>query len=190
MRHVKHNHKLGVKTAHRKALVANLAAALLRHGRIRTTLPKAKALRPFIEKIITQAKRAKSAGGAAALHYKRTALARVRDVEAIDLLFNEKVEEFMNRNGGYTRIYKLVKRVGDAADMAIIELIPGDDTGYSKKKKGKAAKDDSAGETEEVTEVEAVEAEEVESTSDETAEPEAAVETPEDSAEEETDKKD
>ena len=110
--------------------MANLAVALITHGRIQTTLAKAKALRPFIEKIITMARKAKKADPARAVHLRRQAIARIRDKVAVKTLFNEKVDEFVNRNGGYTRIYKLVPRRGDAADMAIIEFIAGDDQGY------------------------------------------------------------
>jgi large subunit ribosomal protein L17 len=133
MRHLKHRFQLGRKKEHREALMANLAAALLRHGRIQTTLPKAKALRPFVEKVITLAKKAQGAPGERALHYRRQALARVRDKEAVALLFNERAEEFSSRGGGYTRIYKLGNRLGDAAEMAVIQLIAADDEGYAKK---------------------------------------------------------
>ena len=136
MRHNQHRHKLGVKTAHRAALLSNLAAALLRHKRIRTTQAKAKALRPFVERVITLAKKGYEAETPEArLHYRRLALSRVRDPEAVRLLFQERVEEFLNREGGYTRIYKLVPRRGDAAEMALIELIDADDEGYTKPKK-------------------------------------------------------
>ena len=136
MRHKNHRHQLGVKKEHRLALMANLAAALLTHGRIRTTLAKAKALRPFSEKIITLAKKAAATEDSAKkLHFRRLAIARVRDKGAVKKLFDERVEEFLVRNGGYTRIYKLVPRIGDAADMAIIELIDAADAGYEKSKR-------------------------------------------------------
>jgi len=138
MRHLKHRHKLGVKTAHRGALLANLSASLILHKRIQTTLSKAKALRPFVEQVITLAKKAHATEDPARkLHFRRQALAKVRDKEAVAILFSERVEEFVNRPGGYTRIYKLVARQGDAADMAIIELIDADDEGYTKPKKGR-----------------------------------------------------
>lgn len=141
MRHLKHRFQLGRKKEHRIALMSNLGAALLRHGRIQTTLPKAKALRPFIEKIITLAKKAEGASPEKALHYRRLALSRVRDKEAVALLFNERASTFSNRTGGYTRIYKLGTRIGDAAEMAVIQLIPEEDEGYAKKsRKGRAAK--------------------------------------------------
>ncbi|KAF0093854.1 MAG: large subunit ribosomal protein L17 [Puniceicoccaceae bacterium 5H] len=121
--------------------MANLAAALIKHGKIQTTLPKAKALRPFVERIISMAKRAKNAPTPErALYLRRLAVSRVRDNEAIAILFNEKVEEFLNREGGYTRIYKLGNRRGDAAEMALIQLIPADDEGYSKSRKKGSAK--------------------------------------------------
>lgn len=111
--------------------MANLACAIIKEGRIKTTLPKAKALRPFIEKLITLAKRGNLAD-------RRLAASRIRNKEAVQILFNEKVEEFKDRPGGYTRIYKVGARIGDGAEMALIELIPGSDEGYGKKKKKKA----------------------------------------------------
>jgi len=122
-------------------MMGNLAVALITHGRIQTTLAKAKALRPFIEKVITLAKKAEKANDAARkLHFRRLAISRVRDKKAVALLFDERVSEFTERSGGYTRIYKLGQRVGDAAEMALIELIDGNDEGYNKKPKKKAAK--------------------------------------------------
>lgn len=126
-------------------MMGNLAVALIQHGRIETTLPKARALRPFIEKIITLAKKAEKANDAARkLHFRRLAIARVRDKQAVAKLFDELVTEFTERNGGYTRIYKLGQRIGDAAEMALIELVDGNDEGYNKKPKKKAAKKKSA----------------------------------------------
>ena len=140
MRHSKRRHILGVTGPHRSAMMGNLAVALISHGRIETTLAKAKALRPFIEKIITLAKKAEKANDAARkLHFRRLAIARVRDKKAVALLFDQRVSEFTDRAGGYTRIYKLGQRVGDAAEMGLIELIDGNDEGYEKPKK-KAAK--------------------------------------------------
>jgi len=140
MRHLKHRHQLGRKKEHRQALMANLAAALLKHDRIKTTLPKAKALRPFVEKIITMAKKAQTASPERAIHLRRLALAKVRDPQAVALLFREKAQEFSARPGGYTRIYKLGTRIGDAAEMALIQLIPSTDEGYEKKQKPASAK--------------------------------------------------
>jgi len=138
MRHRNHRHSLGVTKEHREALMANLSAALFRHGRIQTTLAKAKALRPFAEKIVTLAKKAAATEDASRqLHYRRIALARVRDKAAVKQLFNERVEEFTDRTGGYVRIYKLIPRESDGAPMAIVELIEAADEGYSKPKRSR-----------------------------------------------------
>lgn len=141
MRHNKHHASLGVTREHRKAMLSNMGASLIKHGRVETTLTKAKALRPFIEKVITKAKNAAASSVKAdALHLRRMALKDIRDEGAVTLLFNEKAAQFANRSGGYTRIYKLgPQRIGDAAEMAIIELIAADDQGY-KKSKGAAKK--------------------------------------------------
>ncbi len=141
MRHNKRKHKLGVSGPHRSAMMGNLMTALITHGRIETTISKARALRPVIEKIITLAKKAEKANDAARkLHYRRLAIARVRDKNAVAKLFDELVTEFTDRNGGYTRIYKLGQRIGDAAEMGLIEFVDGNDVGYSKKPKKKATK--------------------------------------------------
>ncbi len=124
MRHLKHHFQLGVKQEHRKALVANLASQLFLHGKIKTTVIKAKALRPFAERIITLAKSAANAEKPEQkLHYRRLAIARLRNEVAVKKLFDELTEQFLNRNGGYTRIYKLMSRVGDGAPMALIQLV-------------------------------------------------------------------
>jgi large subunit ribosomal protein L17 len=138
MRHQKHHASLGVTREHRAAMLSNLAASLITHGRIKTTLTKARVLRPFIEKAITKAKHAAGKSEAKdAVHLRRLVLADIRDEDAVTLLFNEKHKEFSNRAGGYTRIYKLgPQRLGDAAEMALIEFVKADDTGY-KKSKGK-----------------------------------------------------
>ena len=137
MRHKKHHASLGVTREHRKAMLSNMGASLIKHGRIETTLTKAKALRPFIEKVITKAKNAASAKVKAdALHLRRMAMKDIRDEAAVTLLFNEKAAQFANRSGGYTRIYKLgPQRIGDAAEMALIEFVGADDQGYKKPKK-------------------------------------------------------
>jgi large subunit ribosomal protein L17 len=138
MRHNKHHASLGVTVEHRRAMLSNMAASLITHGRIETTLTKAKALRPFIEKVITKAKQAAAKSEKKdAIHLRRLALSDIRDETAITKLFNETYKEFANRNGGYTRIYKLgQQRLGDAAEMALIEFVKADDQGY-KKSKGK-----------------------------------------------------
>ncbi len=116
MRHNKHHASLGITREHRSAMLSNMGASLIKHGRIETTLTKAKALRPFIEKVITKAKKAaalpKENGklSASAIHLRRLALKDVRDESAVTLLFNEKVAQFEKRSGGYTRIYKIGAR--------------------------------------------------------------------------------
>jgi len=142
MRHKKHRASLGVTREHREAMLSNLAVGLITHGRIKTTLTKAKALRPFVEKVVTKAKQASAKTDKKdALHLRRLALRDVRNPEIIDLLFNEKVKEFANRPGGYTRIYKLgAQRQGDAAEMALIEFVKADDPGYKKSRKKAGAK--------------------------------------------------
>jgi len=143
MRHLKHRQSLGVTREHRAAMLSNLAASLIRHGRIETTLTKARALRPFVEKIITKAKQAAAkAEKKDAIHLRRQALRKVHDEDAITLLFNEKAAQFAKRPGGYTRIYKLApRRISDAAEMALIEFVGAEDPGYKKRgKRGSARK--------------------------------------------------
>ena len=133
MRHRKHNHLLGVKTAHRTSLIANLSCSLIENGRIKTTLAKARALRPAIEKAITLAKKARATDELAKkLHYRRQAIARLRSKLAVKKLFDDL-------NGGYTRIYKLaIPRLGDAAEMGIIEFVEELQKKKSKKKRSSA----------------------------------------------------
>jgi large subunit ribosomal protein L17 len=134
MRHQKHHHGLGLKKEHRTALMANLGSSLIKSGRVKTTLTRAKALRPFIEPIISLAKKG-------TLHHRRLAMSRLRDEDAVTLLFNEKVTMFAKRNGGFTRIYKLSnQRLGDAAEMALVEFVSAEDPGYKKAKAKKSAK--------------------------------------------------
>ncbi len=146
MRHNKHHASLGVTREHRAAMLSNMAASLIEHGKIQTTLVKAKALRPFVEKVITKAKKASVATEKKdALHLRRMALKDLRNETVIAKLFNETVKEFANRPGGYTRIYKLgTMGRNDAAEMAQIELIKADDPGYKKAKKPAAAKAEAA----------------------------------------------
>ena len=123
-------------------MLANMSASLIEHGRIQTTLTKAKALRPFVEKVITKAKQAAAKTEKKdALHLRRLAMADVRNETAITKLFTELHKEFTNRSGGYTRIYKLgAQRGSDAAEMALIEFVKADDQGYKKSKSRNKAK--------------------------------------------------
>jgi large subunit ribosomal protein L17 len=134
MRHANHRYILGVTKAHRLALMSNLSAALFRHKRIQTTLAKAKALKSFAEKVITLAKKAYLAEDPAVkVHYRRLAIKEVRDKEAVAFLFNTLAQDFVDRPGGYTRIYKLGRRRGDAAEVAYIELVGKADAKYLKR---------------------------------------------------------
>lgn len=169
MRHKNHRHTLGLSSSHRSAMLSNMCSSLIEHGRIKTTLAKAKALRPFAEKIVTLAKKAEvSDTGEQKLHYRRQAIARIRNKDAVKKLFDEKVSEFTNRQGGYTRIYKIGQRRGDAAEVAIIELINASDEGYSKKKKKPASKKEAVEVVEAEETVEAEATEKVEAVSEET----------------------
>jgi len=116
MRHRKHHGSLGLPTGHRRAVLANLATALITHGRIETTQAKARAVRPYIEKLITL-------GKAGDLHSRRQALAKLRHRPVVDRLFNDVAVSYSGRPGGYTRIIKTGFRAGDAAPMAMIELV-------------------------------------------------------------------
>jgi large subunit ribosomal protein L17 len=142
MRHNKHHASLGVTREHRAAMLSNLAASLIEHGRIQTTLTKAKALRPFIEKAITKAKHAAAKSEKKdQIHLRRLVLSDIRNEDAVTKLFNETHKEFANRSGGYTRIYKLgQQRISDAAELALIEFVKADDAGYKKSKKASKAK--------------------------------------------------
>ena len=116
MRHQRSGKKLGRDSAHRKALYSNLAGALIQHGRIQTTEAKAKAVKPFAEKMITLGKRGD-------LHARRQALAALRSNDVVHRLFADIAPRFADRPGGYTRIVKLGMRQGDAAEMVYLELV-------------------------------------------------------------------
>ncbi|CAI3923567.1 Ribosomal protein L17 (RplQ) (PDB:1GD8) [Commensalibacter communis] len=119
MRHGMSGRKLGVTTSHRKAMFRNMAVALIKHEQITTTLPKAKELRPVVEKLITLGKRGD-------LHARRQAFALLRDETIVSKLFSTLAERYKARQGGYSRVLKAGVRYGDAADMAVIELVERD----------------------------------------------------------------
>ena len=125
MRHNVAHRKLGRVTEHRIALLRNQAIALLRHEHIETTMPKAKELRPFVERLITIAKRGVAAGGAdgKALHARRLVLAELPDKAVVGKLFETLAPRFAERPGGYTRILRVGFRRGDAAEVAHVELV-------------------------------------------------------------------
>ena len=108
--------RLGGSSSHQKAILANLATSLFEHGRIKTTEPKARALRPYAEKLITHAKKG-------TLHNRREVMKKIRDKDVVHALFAEIGPFFGDREGGYTRIIKVEARKGDNAPMAVIELV-------------------------------------------------------------------
>jgi large subunit ribosomal protein L17 len=116
VKHARAGRKLGRDASHRRALYANLAGALITHGRIQTTEAKAKAVKPYVEKLITLGKRGD-------LHARRQALSELRSQDVVHDLFSEVAPRFAERPGGYTRIVKLGQRQGDAAEMVYLELV-------------------------------------------------------------------
>ena len=116
MRHGKKVNHLGRTDSHRKAMMSNMASSLIQHKRITTTLAKAKALRGYVEPLLTKSK-------SDTTHSRRTVFSYLQDKEVVAMLFREVAEKIANRPGGYTRIVKLENRLGDNAEMAIIELV-------------------------------------------------------------------
>ena len=121
MRHRKSGRKLNRTASHRKAMFANMAAALINHEQIKTTLPKAKELKPFVEKLVTLAKRGD-------LHARRIAISRVRDEAMVKKLFEAIGPRYEDRHGGYTRVLKAGFRYGDNAPVAVIEFVDRDES--------------------------------------------------------------
>ena len=119
MRHGKAGRKLNRTSSHRKAMFANMAASLIEHEQIVTTLPKAKEIRPIVEKLITLGKRGD-------LHARRQAISAIRDVALVGRLFDTLAPRYATRNGGYLRIMKAGFRFGDNAPMAVIEFVDRD----------------------------------------------------------------
>ncbi|MEM9939033.1 MAG: 50S ribosomal protein L17 [Pseudomonadota bacterium] len=120
MRHGIAHRKLNRTASHRKAMFANMAASLIEHEQIVTTLPKAKEMKPFMDKLITLAKKGD-------LHARRQAIAKVRNKDAVQKLFDVFGERYKDRNGGYTRVLKAGYRFGDNAPRAVIELVDRDE---------------------------------------------------------------
>jgi len=125
MRHQMSGRKLGRKSAHRKAMFENLAHALIKHEQISTTLPKAKDLRPVVEKLVTLAKKGD-------LHARRQVMSALQDAKMTDKLFAVLAERYKTRQGGYTRVLKAGFRYGDMAPMAIIEFVDRDESAKGK----------------------------------------------------------
>ncbi|MBD66762.1 MAG: 50S ribosomal protein L17 [Halobacteriovoraceae bacterium] len=117
MRHSKHQNKLGVSPAHRKALLRNLAVEIIDHGKIKTTQAKARAVRGYVEKLVTLAKED-------TVHNRRLALSKLNNRAAVNKLFTEVGPKFKERNGGYTRTVKLAdRRLGDSSKMGYISFV-------------------------------------------------------------------
>ncbi|MFN3858253.1 MAG: 50S ribosomal protein L17 [Caulobacter sp.] len=119
MRHGYAHRKLGRTTSHRQAMFANMAASLIKHEQIVTTLPKAKELRPVVEKLVTLAKRGD-------LHARRQAISQIRDIDQVGKLFATLGPRYKDRSGGYLRVLKAGFRYGDNAPMAVIEFVDRD----------------------------------------------------------------
>ena len=138
MRHGKKVNHLSRKTAHRSAMLANMACSLIEHKRINTTVAKAKALKQFIEPLITKSKAENNQSLEKGTHNRRIVFRNLRDKYAVSELFSTVAEKVGDRPGGYTRIIKLGNRLGDNADMAMIELVDFNEiynAGKAKKKK-------------------------------------------------------
>ena len=137
MRHGMKGRKLNRTSSHRKALFRNLAAALIEHEQISTTVPKAKELRPIVEKMITLGKRGD-------LHARRQALSDIGNAQLVDKLFSTLAERYKTRNGGYTRIMRHGFRFGDSAPMAVIEFVDRDIDAKGKKDREHIAAEEAA----------------------------------------------
>jgi large subunit ribosomal protein L17 len=138
MRHRKLGRRFGRQSAHRQAMFSNMAAALIRHEQIVTTLPKAKDLRRVVEKYVTLAKRGD-------LNSRRIAAARLRDEEMVAKLFDTLATRYKSRNGGYTRVLKAGFRYGDSAPRAVIEFVDRDETAKGKEDKARVEAQREAG---------------------------------------------
>ena len=165
MRHARTGKKLGRDSAHRKALYSNLAGALIEHGRIRTTVTKAKAVKPLAEQMITLGRRGD-------LHARRQATSFLRSRDVVHKLFAEVAPLFKDRPGGYTRIVKIGPRPGDSAEMAYLELV--DEEYVAKEREARtpepaAAEEEAATESEEVSDTEVSDTRASDTRSDESA---------------------
>jgi large subunit ribosomal protein L17 len=161
MRHRRRGRKLGRTQSHKKALLRNLANQVIEHTEIRTTLAKAREARRTVERLITYAKKG-------TLHHRRLAFAFLQNKETVTMLFDEIADSYSDRQGGYTRIYKLGKRSGDAADMSILQLVgfeklaSGKSKAQKKKVKAKPVSDEAAAKKDKKEKAAAPAAEEVE----------------------------
>ena len=141
MRHRMAGRKLNRTSSHRKAMFANMAVALVKHEQITTTLPKAKELRPYVEKLVTLGKRGD-------LHARRQAVAELRDGAMVKKLFEVLGPRYKERNGGYTRVLKAGFRYGDSAPVAVIEFVDRDTSAKGAGDRSRAEAADAEGEAE------------------------------------------
>ncbi|SOE18634.1 LSU ribosomal protein L17P [Hoeflea halophila] len=141
MRHGNSGRKLNRTSSHRKAMFANMAASLIEHEQIVTTLPKAKEIRPIVEKLVTLGKRGD-------LHARRQAISQIRDNEAVRKLFDTIATRYATRNGGYIRIMKAGYRTGDNAPMAVVEFVDRDVDAKGAKDRARTALEAASGEEE------------------------------------------
>ena len=139
MRHQNSGRKLNRTASHRKAMFANMAASLIQHEQIVTTLPKAKEIRPIVEKLVTLGKRGD-------LHARREAISQIRDVAVVSKLFDAIASRYANRNGGYLRIMKAGFRHGDNAPLAVIEFVDRDVDAKGAADKARVAAEEAAAE--------------------------------------------
>jgi len=140
MRHGKKVNHLGRKTAHRKAMLANMACSLIEHKRINTTVAKAKALKQFVEPLITKSKVENNQTAEQGMHNRRLVFKNLRSKYAVTELFGEVANKVGDRAGGYTRIIRLGNRLGDNAEMAMIELVDYNDVYNAGKPKKKSTR--------------------------------------------------
>jgi large subunit ribosomal protein L17 len=133
MRHRYFTFKIGRSSAHRTAMLGNQVSSLIMHGQIKTTIVKAKQTRRVAEKMITYAKKGD-------LHHRRLAISKIRDEDAVKKLFAEIAPKYVDRKGGYTRIIRIGQRLGDAAEMCILQLVGEENTVKPAKKKKSVAK--------------------------------------------------
>jgi large subunit ribosomal protein L17 len=168
--------RLGGSSSHQKAMLANLATSLFEHGRIKTTEPKARALRPYAEKLITHAKKG-------TLHNRREVLKKIRDKDVVHALFAQIGPFFADRNGGYTRIIKVEPRQGDNAPMAVIELVQEKTVTSEADRARRVAAGQAKSKQAEIGEVPEAETQEVPEAEAQTPEPEAEANAPEPEAE-------
>ena len=140
MRHGKKVNHLGRKTAHRKAMLANMACSLIEHKRINTTVAKAKALKQFVEPLITKSKAENNQTAEQGMHNRRLVFKNLRNKYAVTELFGDVADKVGDRAGGYTRIIRLGNRLGDNAEMAMIELVDYNDVYNAGKPKKKSTR--------------------------------------------------